>query len=311
MIQTNDMKSIEYWLEPTKELRLDPDFTCQMSIEDHGFLSGLIRELRPRKVLEVGTAYGGTTSLIVKSLELLEQPCEMISVDIKEIYRGKETGCVFKRQPEPQYVKHSFMLGRELPYIIDDIGGGWDLVILDTMHKVPGEILDFLAVMPHLSDNGTVVLHDIMLSNRRIFLRGMTGIALQETATKILFASASGEKYYNFKCDDSRDLISKYSIAAIKVNGDTFRNAADIFFSLSHIWSYKLPAELIAAYRGLYARHYGDRCIEMFDMCLKNEARYRARVVNFRRLYNAECFLESSLLFYDKVRGKLRSLFHK
>lgn len=43
-------KSVENWYEPSDKFRKEDDFECEMSREDHGFLCGLIRNLKPQKV---------------------------------------------------------------------------------------------------------------------------------------------------------------------------------------------------------------------------------------------------------------------
>ncbi|WP_176754203.1 class I SAM-dependent methyltransferase, partial [Helicobacter sp. CLO-3] len=44
---------------------------------------------------------------------------------------------------------------------IEKIGGGIDFCIIDTVHSAPGEALDFLMVLPYLSDNAVILLHDL------------------------------------------------------------------------------------------------------------------------------------------------------
>ena len=46
------------------------------------------------------------------------------------------------------------------PDVIDEIGSDIDFLILDTLHIVPGEILDFLVCLPYLTKDAIVVLHD-------------------------------------------------------------------------------------------------------------------------------------------------------
>ena len=38
-----------------------------------------------------------------------------------------------------------------------------DFCLIDTSHLIPGEILDFLMILPYLKDNATVVFHDVKL----------------------------------------------------------------------------------------------------------------------------------------------------
>jgi predicted O-methyltransferase YrrM len=60
----------------------------EMSKFESAFVCGLIKENRPRKILEVGVAAGGTTSIILQCIEDLgmSKECEFFSVDLNEMY---------------------------------------------------------------------------------------------------------------------------------------------------------------------------------------------------------------------------------
>lgn len=138
MEMIHEYKSIEPWYEPTDRMREDKDFICEMSRTDHGFLCGMIKKIMPRRILEVGVAEGGTTAVIAKSMEMLELPCEMYSVDLDEkLWCNKEyeTGYIFKALQKADNVKHQFLFGRTIAGQIENCmrGGKADLVILDIL----------------------------------------------------------------------------------------------------------------------------------------------------------------------------------
>lgn len=94
---------------------------------------------------------------------------DLYSVDIsKECYRehGKRTGyavdMMFDKLPDG--ITHRWCLGNLLPFYLEEIGGEIDMLILDTVHSMPDEMLDFLAALPFLSSNAVVILHDITLN---------------------------------------------------------------------------------------------------------------------------------------------------
>lgn len=122
-------KSIEPWYEPTDRMRKDKDFRCEMSREDHGFLCGMIKMIKPEKVLEVGAAEGRTTAVIAKSMEMLGLPCEMYSVDLDEKLwcdKNRETGYIFKASVKADNVRHKFLFGKTIAGQIENCmcGGG-------------------------------------------------------------------------------------------------------------------------------------------------------------------------------------------
>ena len=54
----------------------------EMSEFQSAFLCGAIKQFRPKKILEVGVAGGGTTSIILQTLEDIGEPYKMYSADI-------------------------------------------------------------------------------------------------------------------------------------------------------------------------------------------------------------------------------------
>lgn len=59
----------------------------KMSEFESAFVCGIIKEIRPRKILEVGVAAGGTTSIILQCLADLNMgDCEFYSADLNEKY---------------------------------------------------------------------------------------------------------------------------------------------------------------------------------------------------------------------------------
>lgn len=136
-----------------------------------------------------------------------------------------------------------------LPQIIQEIGSGIDMVILDTVHALPGEILDFLCIFPYLAENAIVVVHDITrnFSEHRYSF-----------ATKVLLDSVSGEKYFN--------LIKRLpNIGAFRITEETMLNIENVFSALSITWGYFVDAEILMDYRKIYQSFYPEECLKLFD----------------------------------------------
>lgn len=138
-------------------------------------------------------------------------------------------------------------------------------MILDTVYRVPGEIMDFLCVLPFLSENGVVILHDINLNYKKAVGRKKEQIKTTNlcVATKIVYLTAVAEKYCNF------ELAQNCNIGALKINNDTYKYATDLFMALSLTWSYQLKEEMICEYRKLLQKYYPVHCMELFDICVK------------------------------------------
>lgn len=65
-----------------------------MSPSQVSFLCGLMNATRPKKILEVGVAQGGTTAIVLQLLEDRNEPYELHSVDLGEKIGGKQIGFV-------------------------------------------------------------------------------------------------------------------------------------------------------------------------------------------------------------------------
>lgn len=58
---------------------------------------------------------------------------------------------------------------------------------MDTVHYLPGEVLDFPVLLPFLSMDAFVVLHDVAMGQY---------IARNAVATQVLLDSVTGKKYF-------------------------------------------------------------------------------------------------------------------
>ena len=251
---------IDNWYEPADELRIQPVFVSEMSRDDHGFLCGIIRKIKPEKVLEIGVAEGGTTSVIENALVKLGNSCEMYSVDLNErlfCNTNYKTGYIKESmeqcmQGDRACVSHKFLLGGSIAKYIEQIGTGIDLAVIDTTHRLPGELLDVLCVLPYMNKNGVIILHDVNLNYYKTFSSDSYEVMIADVrmATKILLATITGKKYLN----DNGSMLG--NIGAIELTEDTIRNALDIFWMLTGTWDYHVSNEMLEQYKNIFQKFY-------------------------------------------------------
>lgn len=121
---------VQLFYEPQKILEQktngDVKKYSEMTDFQQAFLCGLLREKRPKKIVELGVAAGGTTAVILNCLNMIDDSCEMYSLDISEQwYRSadRRTGFLVNDYPDVVgNVKHQFMFN-SIPHVIDKIGG--------------------------------------------------------------------------------------------------------------------------------------------------------------------------------------------
>ncbi|MBQ4402827.1 MAG: class I SAM-dependent methyltransferase [Selenomonadaceae bacterium] len=169
----------------------------EMSEFESAFLCGALKTFRPKKILEIGVAGGATTAIILQTLEDLGEPYEIHSVDVAEKFycdQSKTSGfmAMFAKEKILGELRgtHEFHIGKVLPQIIDEIGGDIDFVILDTVHNLPSEVLDFIAMLPYLKVGAVVVLHDV--SDKKFLSSGYRGFVQRGDCGKIFELRRAG-----------------------------------------------------------------------------------------------------------------------
>lgn len=245
---------------------------------ESAFLCGLLKEYHPRKLLEVGVAAGGSTTIISQALEDLKQPYEIHSVDLRTkhwVYKTEDIGFLavlakennlFGSSQSTLSGEHKFYLGKYLPQVIDEIGGDIDFVILDTVHSLPGEVLDFPVMLPYLKDGAIVVLHDVALNQ----YKRQTGWG-EACATGALFGAVTAEKILNFVPEDAAGNMRSFypNIAAFQVNEETRKHIENLFLILTLNWKYVPSNAEIKIYREFYKRHYSAELVSIFNEIVK------------------------------------------
>lgn len=205
---------------------------------------------------------GGGTAIIVECLDELGIETEMFSVDISEqYYREESYTCGYRAKEiiqESKCVKHSFLLGQSIPYVIEQIGDGIDFLVLDTSHILPGELLDFITILPFLKDSCIVVMHDVNAGHYHGDMR--------EIATCLLFSGVSSKDKYRMR-DASSNMFSFSNIAAFSVDRSTRERIEDVVSLLLNPWSYTLSEAEKKQYLKIIELFYNDEIVSVIRRC--------------------------------------------
>lgn len=118
------------------------------------FLYGLMRMLKPRRVLEIGTYRGASARAMLYGLEDEGIDAELITIDpcVNDDSRalaGEFPNCV--------------VLEGRSPHAVNAIPGMFDFVWLDGDHQGKAPIDDWLAVRTRIGVTGIVGIHDALL----------------------------------------------------------------------------------------------------------------------------------------------------
>lgn len=273
MIQNKSIKSgnlsinkIKLYNEPRKKVVSQYDIPVgepEMSEFESGYLCGVLKERQPQKIVEVGIAGGATTAIILECMEELKIKYKVFSIDYaKNFYKDhtKQSGYLAEQIINDKHLedKHKFLLGDIAYNFIDNIGGEIDCLILDTVHLLPGEVLDVITLIPFMKKGGIVIMHDIAWNLYSDVKYGY--------ATGSVMASVVGKKYINY--DFTRKGLYP-NIGAFEVCEDTIENIGNLFLQLLVTWRYIPDEKQLSAYRKAIGELYTDTEMELFDRAIE------------------------------------------
>jgi len=214
-------KIVNAYYEPIDIFDKIGENKSELSNKELGFICGLIKEMRPKKIVEIGVSAGGTSCVILNCLDKLQLNSKFYSVDISYTYHfNKSKKCGYQVESATKYLNnlesYKLFLGKNIAEVIEtEIGYGIDMLILDTIHYLPGELLDFLVCFPYMSQNAVLVLDDLTFAH--------SGENANAIATKVLYDLIVGDKIF-LKDDNKYPKLGGYYLMKI------LRNMNEIIF---------------------------------------------------------------------------------
>lgn len=275
----------------------------EMSIEQRKFLNGLLRTLKPKKILEVGISAGASSSIILNAIKDLADS-KLYSIDYNtNWYRDnkKLSGFLVMDNFPNLMDKWNLYTGGVSAKFMEEIGGDIDFFLLDTMHCNPGEFLDYLMVLPFLKKNAVIVIHDLIL-HTSIFGE----FNYKDFSTNcILFSSLKGEKFLLKKDNHSYDKEKHHiklidisgipNIGAIKLDDNIMSYSQDIFMLLTLPWYYTPTDDDYLNILNLFIKYYPENLVNMFE-----------RIYLFNRnISNQSNNFNNNVTIYDNKNGRL------
>lgn len=249
---------IEPYCEPINIFEKIGERKTELSNDSLSFICGVIKENKPHKIVEVGVSAGGTSCVIMKCLENLNLDSKVYSVDLAYTYHYNELKpCGYQLQDAQPYLtninNNILMLGKTIAEQIDKImedGKKIDMLILDTIHYLPGELLDFIVCMPFLAKKACVICDDLLFAHE--------GENTQALATKVLFDTVVADK-----------LILKgkryENLMGFQLNEHSWMYKENYFSALFSPWWYYPSEEIINVYRNKIKMNYSSDALALFD----------------------------------------------
>jgi predicted O-methyltransferase YrrM len=245
---------------------------CQ---EEREFLHAMILRNKPQKLLELGVCSGGSSVIMLNAIK--EDPeAKLYCIDYASKCphdTSREVGYMVEYYSELSAKRKLYTGGLALRFM-EEIGGGIDFCLIDTVHSNPGEILDTLMVLPYLAEGTIIVYHDV--NNHTCSGAEAPWMHFEKAITNNLLMSAvHGKKYIqgNFKRGSlyGGPIPSSPhfpSIGGIETNSETFRHNFELFNLLTLKWTY-LPSiseekEIISFFEKHYDKYRTEYLKEVF-----------------------------------------------
>ncbi len=244
----------------------DNSINVEMSDGEIWFVKHFIKEFNPKKIVEIGVSAGGNT---VNLLNWKDKDAQLFSIDIsKQWYRDNTKLSGF--MADELEVKDNWKIYRGYDYldIYEEIGNEIDLIIIDTIHTMPGEILTFLAVLPQLKDGCAVILHDIHLNMKKFNNNKFDDFSQATYCTGLLYSVVSSNNKWTLKSEPMAN------IGAFLIDDTTRDNIKDIFHALCVSWKI-FPSKIdMDAYCEFIGNNYPKDHYELFKACLNLHSNY-------------------------------------
>ena len=236
------------------------------------FLNGAIRKFKPKKILEIGVSNGGSSIIILNAIIDIDNS-HLYSIDLSK--SNNIGNCVKKYFPN-LLNKWSLFKGNVVPKFIEKVGDNIDMVFIDSAHFEPGEILDFLMVLPFLKEGALVGFHDIgnqitkpSILNKR-----------NEWSPYLIFNIIRGKKFL-----PSGNKILKHDIGMIQLENNQVKYIHDYFRALGGQWQYFPKEKHIKLFKNFIKKYYDNDCLFMFKETIKFNRKF-VRKNPLKNLYN-------------------------
>lgn len=224
------------------------------------FLNGLVRKYKPKNCLEVGVAQGGSSIIILNAIKDIQNSI-LVSLDLNnDVYNDptKKTGYRVKEY-FPELAKNWKLFTGDQPHkFLDQLNMKFDFAFLDTAHLTPGELINFIEILPFLNEKSLFVIHDITIH--------FAGKKILYPSNIVLYPSIYGNKILLRANDGS---INNMGAAFLYSNQET--HYLDYFLLLLNFWEYMPSDNQINDLRIFIKKYYKqDIYLKIFEQAVIN-----------------------------------------
>ncbi|MEI0479307.1 class I SAM-dependent methyltransferase [Brachyspira pulli] len=226
-----------------------------MNLSERKFINGIIRKLKPNKILELGVSAGSGSIVILNAIQDMPNTT-LYSIDYLNKWwfdKNKDIGYLVKEKFPNLTNKWKLYTGGIAAKFMEEVGNDIDLCVIDTRHRNPGEILDFLMIMPFLKENCTIIMHDIQIHLGNSYKNDVTCCSL--------FSVLKGKKFFPKSDIRKRGFPN---IGAVILDKDIKMYINDIVLLLTMDWVYNITENDYNDMIKLLEKYYDEDIYQKF-----------------------------------------------
>lgn len=217
------------------------------------FIRGLIEENKPQNLLEIGSASGWSAYHMLEEAVKYNPNVRLTSIDAADsLYfdNTKKVGAAFFEM-KPEFIKNWNLKTRTHPIdYLKNCTEKYDFVFIDADHRHPWASLDFLSVLPHITENACIIFHDVNLNQITLGL-----MSVGKWCPASVVTNTDHEKGPNILYKVLKDLMTlSYdeatpNVAALQVN-DIYKILSKIYYAMQVDWErcYRSEKDLMILY---------------------------------------------------------------
>jgi len=259
-----------------------------LSVEQAYFINGLIRKFKPKNCLEIGVFEGGSSILILNALKDIPDS-SLISIDRNtQLFNDQTKNTGFRvNKYFPELTKNWKLFTGQLPHkFLTKLNKKFDFVFLDTAHTAPGEILNFIELLPFLNENAIFVLHDILwhFSSKINFYPSNVYLYPVIHGDKVLLKNKDG---------------SLGNMGGIFLYNNQEKYYLDYFFLLLAFWEYMPEDKEINDLRIFIKKFYKKNIyLKIFDTAVINN---KISILNHQKYYIENSNISKQHNYYKSI----------
>ena len=241
----------------------------ECTLDEEKYLNGIIRKFRPKKIVEIGVSAGGTSAVILNAIKDIPD-AKLYSIDRKKNwYKGpsKKVGWLVEEKFSELMNKWTLYTDINTAEVIEKIGNNIEFAFIDTVHTCPGEMLNWLEVLPFLKEEAIVVFHDIYLMyyDKFAFVKKKRNFTNNQ-----LYVYIRGQ----YILPSYGNEIFSRNIGGLKLFRNQQNYFRQYFLALGGQWEY-MPAENdLKILREFFKKYYGEEYAKIFDDAVTKNKKY-------------------------------------